>query len=157
MPFSLICLIFVAGLAILFIELFLPGSFLGFIGTAILVTSIVLAFTHHSAIYGFMLLLITMIIVPIVIIWWLKKVSLNTSQNLEDGYTAADESLTKLVGKTGVAITLLRPSGTAKIDNRRIDVTTENIVLPANTPIQVVKVEGMRVIVQATGTAPTEE
>ncbi len=157
MAFSLIALIFLIGLALLVLELFVPGGFIGFIGSAVLVTSIILAFYYHSPIHGLSLVAITAVIIPMVIIWWLKKISLNTSQNVEDGYSAEDGSLESLVGQNGITITILRPSGIAKINGRRVDVTTENIVLEPNTPIQVVKVDANRVIVQATGPAQIEE
>ncbi|NUM33492.1 MAG: hypothetical protein HUU50_03045 [Candidatus Brocadiae bacterium] len=149
MAFGLICLIFVAGLAILFIELFVPGAILGFIGAAILISSIVLAFLHHPPAYGLVLIVITLIVVPSAIIWWLRKVSLGESQKVEDGYTSADETLEALLGKEGETITLLRPCGLAKIAGRRVDVTAENLVIQPNTPIKVVKVEGNRVVVVA--------
>ncbi len=157
MAFGLICLIYVLGLALLSIELFVPGGILGFIGTAILISAIVLAFMYHPAGYGLVLIAITLIIVPAAIIWWLRRVSLDESQKVEDGYTSADDTLEELLGKEGETITLLRPCGVAKIAGRRVDVTAENLVIQANTPIKVVKVEGNRVVVVATGPARSEE
>ena len=148
MAFGLICLIYIIGLAIIFAELFVPGSFLGFIGAAVMITSMALAFYHHPPLYGLCLVFITLIVVPTMLIWWLHRVSLDSSQNIEEGYTSADESLEALKDKEGVSLTILRPSGMAKIDGRRVDVTTETIVVEANTPIQVVKIEGNRVVVR---------
>ena len=156
MAFGLICLIYVVALAILFAELFVPGSFLGFIGTGLLIASIVLAFYYHSPAYGISLVFITSIVVPAMIIWWLRRITLSSSQNVEDGFVSGDESLESLVGKQGISITLLRPSGMAKIENRRVDVTAENVLIPANTPIQVTKVDSNRVIVIQIG-EPIEE
>jgi len=156
MAFGLICLIYIIGLAILLMELFVPGVILGIVGTAIVISSIVLAFIHHPSGYGLSLIFITLIVVPAAIIWWLRRVSLGESQKVEDGYTSADESLEALLDKEGETVTLLRPCGVAKIAGRRVDVTSENIVIQPNTPIKVVKVEGNRVVVVANGPIRSE-
>ena len=62
---------------------------------------------------------------------------------------------TELPGKTGHAITTLRPAGTAMIDGVRVDVVTDGEFLPADTKVTVLAVEGMRVVVAAT--AHTEQ
>ena len=148
MAFGIICLIYVIGLAIIAAELFVPGTFLGFVGSGLIITSIVLAFYHHPPLYGISLVFITSIVVPAMMIWWLGKVSLTSSQSVEDGYISTDESLEELLGKEGITLTLLRPTGIAKIGNRRVDVTSEHIAVPKDVTVKVVKVEGNRVIVK---------
>ena len=44
--------------------------------------------------------------------------------------------------------TVTSPSGTAKFGDRYIDVVTEGDFLPPGTPIQVVEVEGTRIVVK---------
>ena len=46
-------------------------------------------------------------------------------------------------------MTPLRPSGTAVINGRRVDVVTEGGMIERNTPVKVVAIEGMRVVVRA--------
>jgi len=53
-----------------------------------------------------------------------------------------------LLGRTGHALTVLRPAGVADIDGLRIDVITEGDFLDAGTPIIVSHVEGVRVVVE---------
>lgn len=53
-----------------------------------------------------------------------------------------------LVGLSGVAMTLLRPSGKAQIDGRYVDVISEGEFIPEGTPIQVVESNGKRVVVR---------
>jgi membrane-bound serine protease (ClpP class) len=50
-------------------------------------------------------------------------------------------------GRTGTAITLLRPSGKALIDDRRYDVVTRGEYLEKGTPIRVVSAKGARIVV----------
>ena len=55
---------------------------------------------------------------------------------------------TDLLGKEGIALTVLRPSGTAVINNERLDVVTEGDFIDQNTKITVIKVEGVRIVVR---------
>ncbi len=53
-----------------------------------------------------------------------------------------------LRGRTGTAVSFLRPAGIASIDGRRVDVLTEGEFIPQGTPVRVVRVEGARVFVE---------
>ncbi len=63
------------------------------------------------------------------------------------GYTSADTDDT-LLGLTGVALTTLRPSGTAEIGGRRVDVVSQSTFVAAGEPVEVVSVRGSRVEVR---------
>ncbi|HSL72059.1 MAG TPA: NfeD family protein [Longimicrobiales bacterium] len=54
----------------------------------------------------------------------------------------------ELVGTTGVALTDLRPSGTARFGEERLDVVAESEFISAGTAIKVVRSEGYRHVVQ---------
>jgi len=53
-----------------------------------------------------------------------------------------------LMGRSGMAVSFLRPAGHALIDGERIDVLTEGEFIAAGTPIRVVRVEGSRIFVE---------
>jgi membrane-bound ClpP family serine protease len=53
-----------------------------------------------------------------------------------------------LLGQVGTATSMLRPAGTAKFGDRYIDVVTEGDFIPPGTPVQVVEVEGTRIVVK---------
>ena len=53
-----------------------------------------------------------------------------------------------MLGQVGTAMSMLRPAGTAKFGDRYIDVVTEGDFIPHGTPIQVVEVEGTRIVVK---------
>jgi hypothetical protein len=74
-----------------------------------------------------------------------RSMFLRTEQS---GYHSTSEDLTPLLGKEGVALTLLRPSGKALIDGRRIDVVTEGALVEKGSPVRVMDVEGARVVVR---------
>lgn len=51
------------------------------------------------------------------------------------------------VGATGVSTTALRPSGTAEIGGKLVDVVAELGYIDPDTPVRVVRIEGFRVVV----------
>ncbi len=57
-----------------------------------------------------------------------------------------------LLGRSGVALSFLRPAGIATFDQERVDVLTEGDFVPAGTPVRVTRVEGARIFV-----APDDE
>lgn len=75
-----------------------------------------------------------------------KKLGQEMRQHNEAGY-AASESKMYLLGREGVTLSALRPSGYAEIAGSRVDVVTEGEFLEAGTRIVVSHVEGARVVV----------
>ncbi|MFN0206821.1 MAG: NfeD family protein [Planctomycetota bacterium] len=55
---------------------------------------------------------------------------------------ATDPKARGLDGKSGVAITYMRPAGIVEIEGRRIDCVAEGELLAAGTPVKVIRVEG---------------
>lgn len=72
---------------------------------------------------------------------------LHHEQASQDGYVSAP-SRQDLVGKSGIAMSELRPAGTAEIDGERVDVISEGDWMPKGSAIVVVKAEAMRVVVR---------
>jgi membrane-bound ClpP family serine protease len=55
----------------------------------------------------------------------------------------------QLIGARGVAVTMLRPVGTVKIEGRRIDALAENGYIESGSPIVVTDVQDNQVKVRA--------
>jgi membrane-bound serine protease (ClpP class) len=51
------------------------------------------------------------------------------------------------MGRTGTAVTSLRPAGTARFDDLLLDVVSEGMFIGAGTTVTVIRVEGPRVVV----------
>lgn len=77
-----------------------------------------------------------------------NRLVLKTSTDKASGYTSYD-SKDDLLGKQGVALTGLRPSGTARIDDRRIDVVSEGGFVEKGQKVRVVATDAGRVLVSA--------
>lgn len=75
-----------------------------------------------------------------------KKLGQEMRQRSALGYVTSDD-YTPFLGRTGRALTVLRPSGAAEIDGIRLDVITEGDFLEAGMPVMVIRVEGARIVV----------
>lgn len=53
-----------------------------------------------------------------------------------------------LLGRQGVVVTMLRPSGTAEFDGRRLSVVSDGESVPVGTKVRIVWVEGGRIVVE---------
>jgi membrane-bound ClpP family serine protease len=79
-----------------------------------------------------------------------KKVLLkNPPPESVQGFRDEAGKLESFLGKQGVALTLLRPAGSIEIDGDRIDAVSESEMLPAGTPVEVIRISGLKVIVKA--------
>jgi membrane-bound serine protease (ClpP class) len=84
----------------------------------------------------------------------MERVGMSLAFRLEakEGYTSHDTlHQNLLLGRKGQTVSFLRPGGIAIFDGKRIDVVTEGDFIPAGQKVQVVRVEGMRVIVTPDG------
>lgn len=79
--------------------------------------------------------------------WLGRQVTLHLRSTAAQGYTG-NEDRKDLVGKTGVAQTVLRPSGRALIDGELVDVITEGEFYEPGTAIRVVAATGGRTVVR---------
>ena len=95
-------------------------------------------------------LVCVMIAAPLAVMFFFyvaKKTSLVLGKVQENAYSSS-ASREHLMGKMGVASSLLRPAGVATIDGKRIDVTAEADFIPEGTRVEVVRVDGIKVVVR---------
>ena len=78
-----------------------------------------------------------------------KTFILDAAESSDQGYHAAPRELTALVGKSGKTITPLRPAGVALINGQRVDIVTQGEFVAPETEIEVIQVEGSRVVVRS--------
>lgn len=76
-----------------------------------------------------------------------RQLVLETATDASAGFVAAQPS--ELIGKRGQTTTQLRPAGIADIDGKRIDVVSVGELIERGTPIEVIRVDGNRVVVRA--------
>jgi membrane-bound serine protease (ClpP class) len=140
------------GAALLLLETILPGMIAGIIGFGCLVAGVIMGYLRFETRTANLILLLVVVGLIAGTLCWLKffpesriaKVFIS-QKTVGDIRTEKPE----LLRQTGTALTNLRPSGTAIINGKRVDVVTEGPMIERGTPIQVVAVEGMRVVVRA--------
>lgn len=141
-----------AGVALLFLEMFLPGMIAGVIGGILLIASIVTAYQSIGPEAGNITLVATTAFTGFLWWWWATKFQHTrfgrrmTLAATSTG-TSQAEGLAQLIGQTGTAATPLRPSGTILIDGKRVDAITGGEFLEKGTPVRIVRAEGSGVIV----------
>jgi len=99
---------------------------------------------------------VIIIIIPLSVLafWYVPRTKvgrtmiLDTTERSEEGFQAPSKELEKLIGKSGTALTPLRPAGAAMIQGIRIDVVTQGDFIQKDSEIEVVGVEGNRVVVR---------
>jgi len=77
-----------------------------------------------------------------------RRLVLETGLQAEAGYASAPEADRRWLGKRGVAASTLRPAGIAHFDHERVDVVAEGEYIEPGDPIEVLRVEGNRIVVR---------
>jgi membrane-bound serine protease (ClpP class) len=175
---SMEMLLFLLGLALLAIEIFiLPGfGVVGVSGIILIGVSLVLSmqdFVFPTSDWEWSLLGRNIVIVTLgifasvagiaVIILMgprlrmfdpltLKTSITGTAGNAEDG-----DDYAPLIGKTGEAVTTLHPSGKARIGDRVYGVETEGSFAESGAPVRVSKVLGSRIVVEVVSISIVQE
>lgn len=157
----LVVLLMVVGLALLAIELFaIPGfGLIGILGAAGLLAAGAVAWSKLGATYG-LLALAGGVGIAGFMFWLFPRTAAGRALVLADnqaGATAAGPGLAALAGKTGRAVTPLRPAGTADVEGRTVDVVTDGVYVEAGAQVRVARVEGTRVVVEVIDGAPIKE
>jgi membrane-bound serine protease (ClpP class) len=159
-------LLFIAGVVLLFIEIFITPGFgvLGSLGILAVIASLTLAMVGRFELITFpdirialskvAAALIASLIFAIVLAKFLPRTSLFKQMVLEDtqeqegGYVAQSSARTELLGVTGLTITPVHPSGTVMINDKRYDVVSEGEFIDKNVKVKVIDVEGARIVVR---------
>lgn len=148
--------LFILGFLLLLAEVFLIPGFgvAGISGIAAIFASLVLSFgdMREAAFVISFSLVVTAFIVAISFKYLGRSLAfgrfvLRTSERSAEGYIATPEREAYL-GRVGTAVTVMRPSGTVLIDGARLDAVTEGDFLPKGAAVEVVNVEGPRLVVR---------
>ena len=151
---SLIFALLISGILLLFSELLLPGGVIGSLGGIALIAGLAGTFINYGFLYGSLASLIIIFVTLTIFYLWFKYFPKTKAgkrllaDNDAQEWRGYDPEYEKLVGQSGRAQTMLRPSGKVIIDGRKYDVVTQGEVLDAGTPVKVVEVEGNRIVVE---------
>jgi membrane-bound serine protease (ClpP class) len=79
---------------------------------------------------------------------WGRRLVLETELLSGAGGASAPEGDRRWLGKGGIAASPLRPAGLAHIDGERVDVVSEGELIEIGQPIEVIRVDGNRIVVR---------
>ena len=150
---GLLCLL--AGFIFVGIEMIVPGfSVPGISGIVCLIAGVFLL--ADTVMEGFFITVIVLALLGIlmaVMLYLLSKgkfrspIILEEEQKSTEGYLSSSD-LKYLLGKKCVAMTDLRPTGVGQIDGINFDVISEGNYISAGEPVEIIKVEGSKLIVR---------
>ena len=149
----LLCLLLGAGLMI--VEMFVPGFGLpGVMGLVLIGAGTVLTGVYHGAMAGVAVLLVTIALLALLVSWLMRRASrgelphselfLREKEELHD-----QQDMQVLVGRRGNTISVLRPAGIGDFDGVRLNVVTEGGFIERGAPIEIVSVQGTRIVVRS--------
>ena len=143
----------ITGVIIIIAEIILPsGGILSILAISVLGFSLFKAFSISSNI-GMLFLGADIIIVPALVLTGLKliaksPVTLRQTLSKEEGVMSQRKEMDQLLNASGFAITDLRPAGSIKINNKKIDAVTQGEYIDKGTPVCVIEVTGNQIIVK---------
>ncbi|QFF99482.1 nodulation protein NfeD [Psychrobacillus glaciei] len=148
-------IIFVIGIILIIAEFYLPGGISGILGAAAIIFSIILAGGNIFLMCISVLIALTVAIVGMVIIMKffgkqlkaLNKIILSDATTTEQGYVSNENRL-ELIGKIAVTMTPLRPAGSIRIHDERIDAVSDGSFVERDKHVIIIKVEGSRIVVR---------
>ncbi len=145
-----ICIL--AGLLLIAVEVYLiPGfNVIGILGALLIIFAVGYTYSESGLIGGTLALSGTLVsgIVLFVILWksgaWDRFILSTTLKTEADAASRRSDARARYLGKTGIAITPLRPTGIAQIEGERIEVSTEGEFVAVGSQIRIVAMDRRR-------------
>ncbi|MFZ5973893.1 MAG: NfeD family protein [Bacillota bacterium] len=149
-------LMVLAGVALLITEMFVPGFGIpGVTGTLLSIAGIILwARNWEEAVLITAGVLVALVVAFLFVMRSAQtgrlsrsRIILTDSMQFGAGYSN-EFTPEQLIGKTGVAVSELRPAGIGMFDTQRIDVVSDGEYISRGSTITIVRLEGRRIIVK---------
>ena len=148
-------ILLVIGFGLLVAEFIIPGGVAGFLGVAAILGSILLAGgdLKTTAIAVLIAMIVATVGMVIVVKFFgkrldlFKRIILTDATDTEHGYVSTTNR-PELVGKIAHSVTALRPSGTIRLNDERIDAVSEGRFIDNGKDVKIIKVEGSRIVVR---------
>ena len=147
----LLCLML--GAALMIVEVFLPGFGLpGVSGIVLIGAGTVIIWLKAGALTALATLLVVIAVLAVLISYMMRRATeggvharifLREKEELRSG-----EDMQVLLGKQGRTTSVLRPAGIGDFDGVRLNVVTEGSFIERDRPIEIVNVDGARIVVR---------
>ncbi|MBW2210444.1 MAG: NfeD family protein [Deltaproteobacteria bacterium] len=151
MTIAVIIVVLVLGLVLVFTEVaVIPGfGVAGALGLLALAAGAIAAWTELGPLWGGVVGGASVLTAG-AMLYWLPKSRLGRKMVLEHSQAEAiaQEDRSDLLGRRGVTVTPLRPIGRVRFGSDEVDVMTEGEYVDSNQEVEVMSVEGPRVVVR---------
>lgn len=153
MSIAIVVLIVVIAVFLIIVEIFfIPGTTIfGIIGGVALSVAIYLAYKENSMMFGHGMVGLSVVLL---ILFFLFGKNMTKSSTFSLGETAIegkvnvlDKELVK-VGDKGTVLTVLKPNGKAKINDKKLEVYSTGSYIDSETEIEVVKIASGKIFVK---------
>jgi membrane-bound serine protease (ClpP class) len=157
-------LLVLSGIVLLVVEIFVtPGFGLpGVLGIGALLSGLSLSLIGGGATWDFILRAVSRVMISLllavgaslVVLRFLprlpfgKRLILSTGLEAGEGFASAPETDFQWLGKSGAAISPLRPSGIGDFDGQRVDVVSDGEFIEPGAQIVATRVDGNRIVVR---------
>jgi membrane-bound serine protease (ClpP class) len=151
-------LLALGGVALLLVEFFvIPGfGFAGLLGIAALLAALVLSVVGSGATPEYFMLaagrilfsLLIAVAASFLLLRFMPRTPFGRRLILDTGLGAEPESDLRWLGKRGRTTSPLRPAGIAEIEGARVDVVSEGEMIEPGAEIEVMRVDGNRIVVR---------
>jgi len=148
---TLISIFVIIGMALIIVEiLFVPGTtFVGLLGFLMIAVGVWYCFDIYGKLAGISLASGSLVVMSLAFyigykkgLW--KKFALNTENNVKLQQNAL-ENLN--IGQQGIAVSALRPTGTAEFDGKRVEVQSLGELIEVGTKVVIVEIKGNEIFV----------
>jgi membrane-bound serine protease (ClpP class) len=155
MTLAWVIILFVAGVALIAAEIFVPGMICGIVGTLCLLAGCAWGVYNYPD-YGLFIVVVYFaggVGAVVGAIFLLPRTRMGKALILQDGIaadedwvsTVSDESL---IGAEGAVFTPLRPAGTIVVDSKRVDAVSSGEYIDKGEAVRIIEVHGNRVVVE---------
>jgi len=164
-------LLFIGGIVLIAVEIFaIPGfGVAGVTGILFVITGLTLSLVGNvgfdfsgvdlTSVISSLFLVITAIFLSMIISFYITKsifsenrlfgsLALESVQSRDAGFTSSDNTYVEMLGKAGVASTVLRPSGKVLIEDEVYDATSLAGFIDKGDPVEVVRYETSQLFVR---------
>ncbi len=146
------------GIALLILEVFMPGFGLpGISGIVLEIATLVFVYLNYGVIPALIALILLLSLTALALSIALRSAArgrlsrsemiLSASENKEQGYTAT-EDMSVFIGREGTALTALRPSGIGDFDGVRMDIVSEGDFIPSGVRVRIIQTDGSSIVVR---------
>ena len=143
--------VLVIGLLLLFTEVAIVPGFgvAGILGVLALGAGAVAAWTELGPFWGVVTGVVS-VVMAVVMLFWLPKSRAGRQMVLEHSFAEAvsQEDRSALIGRRGITVTPLRPIGRVRFGRDEVDVMTDGEYIDSDREVEVMTVEGARVVVR---------